>query len=344
LSFLGISITYLELLIGIIIGILVAIAFLFKAIFMLNTYLPVAITLILTALLYPYIRLLFLKKKIDFEELKEIIQSIQLSSILNIIKKKLQIKDAYFIFNPDEQLIKLFLSKRKPLTFLDIALSFNKETQINPQIEDKLYKLNMYAGVPLFTSNTHTSNNKLLGLLILGKRIGLRVYDDISLYYLAKLSQDLAYLIERKLFYFFKITNTLIKEIETRDKSLYEHCQGVAEYSDKIGKKLGLTKDMLEKLKISAYLHDIGKLGINQKILNKPAKLTKEEFEQVKKHTIIGYDLIKAEFEEEKIILQGVRHHHERLDGLGYPDGLKEKDIPLWVRILTVADAYQAMN
>ena len=121
------------------------------------------------------------------------------------------------------------------------------------------------------------------------------------------------------------------------------HSERVAEISLEIGKALGLSEDKLEELWLGALFHDIGKLGVPPEILNKPGKLTPEEYEKVKKHPIWGYRILKPvkAFTE---IIPIVLYHHERCDGSGYPEGLKCNQIPLLAKIVAVADVIEAMT
>ncbi len=121
------------------------------------------------------------------------------------------------------------------------------------------------------------------------------------------------------------------------------HSEKVAEISVEIGKALGLPEEALEKLRLGALLHDIGKLGIPPEIINKPGKLTPEEYEEVKEHAIWGYRILKPVKAFEDIIPM-VLYHHERCDGSGYPEGLKCSQIPLLAKIVAVADVIEAMT
>jgi len=121
------------------------------------------------------------------------------------------------------------------------------------------------------------------------------------------------------------------------------HSERVSKIAVEIGEILGLSKDELKILKIGGLLHDIGKLGIPQVIINKPAKLTEEEYEIVKKHPEIGYRILKP-IEELKEILPIVLYHHERCNGSGYPEGLKCDEIPRLAKIVAVADVIEAMT
>jgi PAS domain S-box-containing protein len=121
------------------------------------------------------------------------------------------------------------------------------------------------------------------------------------------------------------------------------HSERVMQYSVKIAGEMKLGEKEIEILKIACLLHDIGKIGIYDGILNKAGKLTNEEFALVKAHPLKGVEILKP-VSHLDMILPLVRYHHERLDGLGYPDGLREKDIPLLARIIHVADSYDSMT
>jgi polar amino acid transport system substrate-binding protein len=117
----------------------------------------------------------------------------------------------------------------------------------------------------------------------------------------------------------------------------------VARYALKIAERLGLDLETTRKIYWAGYLHDIGKIFVPQDILNKPTKLTKEEYELVKIHPVKSEELV-LEIEGLEEIAKIIRHHHERWDGKGYPDGLSDDDIPLGSRILGIADAFEAMT
>lgn len=136
---------------------------------------------------------------------------------------------------------------------------------------------------------------------------------------------------------------TLAKTIDAKDRYTKGHSTRVAEYSKQLAKYLGLSDEDQETIYFMGLLHDIGKIGVPDYIITKSQKLTNEEFAIIKKHTTTGYDILKN-FGEIPNIEQGARWHHERMDGKGYPDGLRGDEIPLMVRIISVADAYDAMT
>ena len=136
---------------------------------------------------------------------------------------------------------------------------------------------------------------------------------------------------------------TLSNAVDARDPYTAGHSERVAAISLGTGKKLGLSKENLEKLELSALFHDIGKLGVPDNILLKPGKLDALEYQKIMEHPSIGVNILKdIEFLNDS--LPTILHHHERYAGKGYPDGISGKDIPLEARIICVADTYDAMT
>lgn len=136
---------------------------------------------------------------------------------------------------------------------------------------------------------------------------------------------------------------TFSKFIDSKDKYTNNHSYRVAGYSRLIAKKLNLHENECEDIYYIGLLHDTGKVVIDDKILNKPGRLTSQEYEVIKSHTTKGADLLK-DFTAIKNIATGALYHHERYDGKGYPSGLVGEEIPLVARIICVADAYDAMS
>ena len=133
------------------------------------------------------------------------------------------------------------------------------------------------------------------------------------------------------------------KAIDAKDSYTIGHSHRVAVYSVEIGRRYGLSKDKLEQLYYSGLLHDIGKIGVPDSVLKKPGKLTDEEYDEIKRHPAIGGEILK-EFTLGPWIADGAQYHHERYDGKGYNTGLSGEDIPIFARIISVADAYDSMN
>src|SRR5262249_23463537 len=139
------------------------------------------------------------------------------------------------------------------------------------------------------------------------------------------------------------ILEMLAMAIDAKDDVTHDHIQRVKLFARRMGEAVGLSELEIEALKAGALLHDIGKIGVPAYILNKPGKLTEHEFEQMKMHTIIGADML-SNVNFRFPVVPIVRHHHERWDGRGYPDGLKGADIPVTARILTLVDNYDALR
>jgi HD-GYP domain-containing protein (c-di-GMP phosphodiesterase class II) len=143
--------------------------------------------------------------------------------------------------------------------------------------------------------------------------------------------------------YFYDVIQSLVRIVEARDRYTRGHSERVAEYAAKIAVTLGFSPDEIEVLKETALVHDIGKLGIQESVLNKKEKLTEEEWEMIRKHPLIGENILKPVALNQKM-LSIVRGHHERYDGKGYPDGLKAHEIDTFAQLLCVVDAYDAMT
>ncbi|KGG80096.1 hypothetical protein Y919_08190 [Caloranaerobacter azorensis H53214] len=142
---------------------------------------------------------------------------------------------------------------------------------------------------------------------------------------------------------YMETIQALTNAMEAKDAYTSGHAERVGKYAVKLARALNLSDRRIENIKNAAILHDIGKIGIDDQILRKPGKLTYEEYEKIKKHPSIGAEILK-EVNFLKEVSSIVRHHHERYDGKGYPDGLKEDEIPVEAAILAIADVYDAMT
>ena len=141
----------------------------------------------------------------------------------------------------------------------------------------------------------------------------------------------------------FEIIATIASMIEAKDKYTKGHSIRVAEYSAMLAEELGWDEEKVKNLKYIALLHDIGKVGIPDRVLNKPGRLTDNEFSIIKSHTTIGGDILK-DIETIAYVDAGAKFHHERYEGGGYPSGISGNNIPTVARIISIADAYDAMN
>jgi putative two-component system response regulator len=142
---------------------------------------------------------------------------------------------------------------------------------------------------------------------------------------------------------FLNILQVMAKVLEAKDPYTKFHSEKVAKYARQIAKRKNYNPRQLELIQISGILHDFGKIGIKESVLNKPGGLTDHEYEAVKRHPLIASAILEP-IEELRVIIRDIRHHHERYDGKGYPDGLSGEGIPVGARILCVADSYDAMT
>ena len=139
------------------------------------------------------------------------------------------------------------------------------------------------------------------------------------------------------------MVENILREINSKHEKEQIHSEKVTDYCLKTGKAMGLSRKELAELKAEAILYDIGKIVIPANIIKKPEKLSEEEYELIKRHSEKGYQILKS-IDEYAALAESVLQHHERWDGKGYPEGLKERDILLHSRIINVADAYEAMT
>ena len=135
----------------------------------------------------------------------------------------------------------------------------------------------------------------------------------------------------------------LANAIDAKDKYTSGHSKRVADLSKKIAKEAGLSEEECDHVYFAALLHDVGKIGVRDDVINKPGKLTDEEFENIKLHPVLGNQILSS-IRQSPYLSEGAHYHHERYDGKGYPEGLKGDAIPVIARIIAVADAYDAMT
>ena len=283
----------------------------------------------------------------------------------------------YTRFNRESPLIKLFTRKEyKHLTYNrnaivseDINRLIWHETVIKNgngnghEIKDLLHKVNeqmeelgSIACVPAYYRHT------LMVVLLLGEKYDETKFSQEELDFFAALASDAAMAIrnaqlfthlkaqsERNRKLFLQTINVLGSTIEAKDSYTHGHTERVTQYSLAIARQMvanrseRLKKSFFESLYIAALLHDIGKIAIPEVILNKPGRLTEEEYDIIKRHTVKGAEIITPlAFPQE--CYNGILYHHERFDGKGYPEGLKGENIPISASIIAVADAYDAMT
>jgi len=191
--------------------------------------------------------------------------------------------------------------------------------------------------------------DNLFGVLVLCINHNDAGFKEKDLYFMNFVAEKAANLIENLALYenifenLFATLYAFVETIEARDSYTKQHSIRVSRYAMSMAQAMGCSQEDQDKLNVAGSLHDIGKIGIPDSILLKPGRLTKEEYEVIKKHPEIAGNIIGhfGMWADERSI---IRHHHERYDGHGYPDGLNGEDIPLLSRILSVADVYDALT
>jgi response regulator RpfG family c-di-GMP phosphodiesterase len=163
-------------------------------------------------------------------------------------------------------------------------------------------------------------------------------------YYHATLEQQVREQAERIRELFLEGVQMLARALEAKDPCLRGHSIRVSHYSVETARRLGLGEPVIEQIRIGGELHDIGKIGTREAVLQKPGSLTEDERHQICEHPALGERMLAPLARESPGVLRIVRSHHERLDGAGFPDGLQGEAIPLEARIVAVADAFDAMT
>jgi putative nucleotidyltransferase with HDIG domain len=190
---------------------------------------------------------------------------------------------------------------------------------------------------------------KVIGVLEAINREGEEGFNQVDLSLFISLADQVAIALDNSRLYqeleemFFQTQESLADAIEKRDPYTGGHTRRVTAYSLAIGQHLQLKPLEMKWLKIASVLHDIGKIGIEDRILRKPEQLTPDEYNTIKGHADMGAEIIKH-VQQLREIIPGVRYHHEQIDGRGYPYGLRGKDIPILAKIVAVADTYDAMT
>ena len=150
-------------------------------------------------------------------------------------------------------------------------------------------------------------------------------------------------LVERQRALFLSMIKSLVSALDAKDRYTRDHSTRVTEFTLRIAERMGLNEREMKDLELASLLHDVGKIAVPEKILNKRGRLTDEEFVYIKQHPVAGETILKPIIELQEVA-RVVRHHHERYDGKGYPDGLKSLEIPIGSRIMSVADTYDSIT
>jgi HD-GYP domain-containing protein (c-di-GMP phosphodiesterase class II) len=205
------------------------------------------------------------------------------------------------------------------------------------------FKTRAILTVPLF------AHGRVVGVLQLLNPVGKLQFSDEDLERMRLFAGPLGQAIDNARLYtalksqYLSTVTALAEAVEKRDPYTGGHVRRVVQYSILLGFELGLQPEELDRLRLASALHDVGKIAVPDQVLRKPAPLDPDEAMLMKRHTIDGAEIV-ARIPELHDILPGVRSHHERLDGMGYPDGLFDAQIPLPARIIAVADTYDAMT
>lgn len=299
--------------------------------------------------------------------------NIEMSEVLeNILLQMVQVVGAeagtLWVLNKERQNIKAVAAYgESAFSILNIELEMNEgivgkvietgkaqlieNVAANPDWADRVDSTSGFVTKSMITVPLSVKGNVLGALQLLNKKnIAFFSEQDISLA-VALASQSALALHNSQMYdelqrMLLSMIRTLAKVLDARDPYTAGHSERVAKYSLWIAQKLGLDAHDCEELYKAALLHDIGKIGIPDDILRKPGGLTNDEFAAIKQHTVIGADIL-SNMEPKDAMVPAIRtalSHHERLDGTGYPHGLSGTDIPLFARIVGVADAFDAMT
>jgi len=136
---------------------------------------------------------------------------------------------------------------------------------------------------------------------------------------------------------------SLARSIESKDPYTHGHCERLAEYAISLGRRLGIPEEQITALRRAGVVHDIGKVAVPDAVLLKPGKLTEEEWAVIRQHPVVG-ERICAPLKSFRLVLPIIRHHHEKYDGSGYPDGLRGEGIPIAARVLQIVDVFDALT
>jgi HD-GYP domain-containing protein (c-di-GMP phosphodiesterase class II) len=244
-------------------------------------------------------------------------------------------------FRVDHPIITWMKKNNRPLLNHDITFSPIFKSMWKEENEE-LEKFNAEIFLPL------TSNEELIGILALGKKLSSQPYTQNEELLFSTLANQTAIAVENARLYdelrasFIQSVTALANAIDIRDTYTITHSQQIANWAAKTARQLGCTPDEVNEIYLGGMLHDIGKIGIPDNILQKPAKLTEEEWKIVRTHPTLGAELISP-IKKLANVAPMIENSHERFDGLGYPHGKIGMEIPLGARIISVVDSYSAM-
>lgn len=272
-------------------------------------------------------------------------------------------------FDKDDSLVRFFRERNNRILFKSDVLTMENaqlairapatKKRLKHLLTDALYQMQLLETISCVPSYYR---DELLGILLLGKKKDGRKFLKNELDFFvalvsnmsmairnAHLFKELKSELDKKHQLFMRTTIALVAAIEAKDNYTHDHTTRVTNLSVEIAKKLAeknkkaMDSKFIESLHIASLLHDVGKIGVPEQILNKRGSLTIGEWNKIKEHPLIGVAILKP-IKEIEHSLVGIKYHHERPDGLGYPEGLKGDQIPLIASIISVADSFDAMT
>lgn len=242
-----------------------------------------------------------------------------------------------------ERVLPRYLGSYKKELLLDEIEEASALVEVRKELKKDMESLGAHFVAPILYKDT------LIAFICCGPKKHAEFYNEDDIYFLSLLCTESGMAIENVRLYeetvhhFMHTVEALTHAVEAKDPYTFGHSKRVAEYASWVARRFGLGGETVEAIRRGGALHDIGKIGIEEKILLKPGRLNEEEFEQIKMHPIIGVKILSPiKFPKETI--DAVKYHHERMDGSGYPEGIKGDQIPLSAKILAVCDAFEAMT
>jgi len=280
----------------------------------------------------------------------------------------MKIPEGYTRMDQDNPMVRFFRERKNGLLFNSEVLVYDEvkkftdliaNSELKNLLSQTLYQMELFETIICIPSYFRED---LLGILLLGKKSDESIFGHDELDFFIALSQDVAMAVrnaqlfndlrlelEKKQSLFFHTTIAMAAAIEAKDHYTHGHTSRVTNYALEITRKLSQKNKKIDDTKffedihIASLLHDIGKIGVPESILNKEGPLDPNERKKINEHPTIGVNILQPIHELETVLL-GVKYHHERFDGNGYPEGLKGEQIPLIAAIISVADSFDAMT
>lgn len=253
-------------------------------------------------------------------------------------KKSSEIRKVYL--DKGEGIAGWVVAHGEPIVIDDVT----KDGRFSHKADDSSgFRTSSVLAVPLKIENT------MIGVVEAVNKRGGAGYSENDIRMLANLADSAAVAINKAQLYadlnklFLSTITAFAKAIEAKDPYTRGHSERVRDISMAIGRRMGLEGKEEKELEITALLHDIGKIGVAEAVLRKKGKLDESEYAEMKKHPSIGAEILSS-ISQLATAIPGIKHHQERFDGKGYPDGLKGAGIPLFARIIAVADTFDAMT